>query len=105
MITMMTEELDINPETDKSYKALPFDINKIEFWGATILYVLSIFMLVSGAASQGMSPGGGPNLYYFEQHNLKYSYYEYYMVPMFFRNTFFYAAYLILSFLPGSKTA
>jgi len=94
----MTEELDINPDTEKNFKALPFDVNKIEFWGATILYVLSIFMLVSGAARQGMSPGWGPNHYYFDKFNLVYSYYEYYMVPMFFRNTFFYGGYLMLSF-------
>ncbi len=94
----MTEELEMSPDFDKNRVALPFDINKIEFWGATILYVLSIFMLVSGAARQGMSPGWGPNAFLFGEHNLKYNYYTYYLVPMFFRNTFFYGGYLILTF-------
>ena len=85
-------------DLEETKRSLPFDINKIEFWGATILYVLSIFILVSGAARQGMTPGWGPNAYWFEQDHLKYSYYSNYMVPMFFRNTFFYAGYLILTF-------
>ena len=89
--------MDKNEETnstdrDQVTRSLPFDVNKIEFWGATILYVLSIFLLVSGAARQGMSPDSGPNYYFFEEYHLKYSYYSYYMIPMFFRNTFFYGA-------------
>jgi sensor histidine kinase YesM len=95
----MDTKSNISPiDQDQGPRSLPFDINKIEFWGATILYVLSIFILVSGAARQGMTPGWGPNAYLFEQLNLKYSYYEYYMIPMFFRNTFFYGGYLILTF-------
>lgn len=98
MNEMITEDIDMNLDAEKNIHGLPFDINRIEFWGATILYVLSIFLLVSGAARQGMSPGWGPNAYWFDEHNLKYSYYSYYMIPMFFRNTFFYGAYLILTF-------
>ena len=95
---MGTEEIVLPFELKKDSRALPFDINKIEFWGATLLYVLSIFILVSGAARQGMSPGWGPNDNPFNEHHLKYSYYANYMIPMFFRNTFFYGAYLVLTF-------
>ena len=95
---MGTEEIVLPFELKKDSRALPFDINKIEFWGATLLYVLSIFILVSGAARQGMSPGWGPNDNPFTEHHLKYSYYANYMIPMLFRNTFFYMAYLLLTF-------
>jgi two-component system, LytTR family, sensor kinase len=95
---MRSEEIELPFELDKESRELPFDINKIEFWGATILFVLSIFILVSGAARQGLTPGWGPNDYQFQEHNLKYSYYANYMVPMLFRNTFFYGAYLLLTF-------
>lgn len=85
-------------DQDQVPRPLPFDVNKIEFWGATILYVLSIFMLVSPAAKQGWNPEWGPNSFAFEEHHMRYSYYANYMIPMFFRNSFLYGAYLLLTF-------
>jgi len=75
----------------------PFDIRKLEFWAATVLYVLSIFLLVSDASRHS----DGSNFYnraVFEENHIPFSYYSNYLVPVFFRNTTFYVSFLLLIF-------
>lgn len=73
----------------------PTDINKIEYWAATTLFVFSVFFLVSGSVSHRWQL----NQYEFNEAHQQYSYFSNYFVPTLFRYVTFYGAYCLLTFV------
>lgn len=72
----------------------PADINKIEYWAATTMFVFSVFFLVSGSINQNWNP----NEYQFSEAHQRYSYFSNYFLPQLIRYSIFYGAYLLLTF-------
>jgi hypothetical protein len=81
-----------------------YDYNKIEFWGATVVYILSIFLLVS----QGVSFGSDwSDLgYEFNERNYQFSFLQNFLAPKIAVYTSLYGAYIFLSLYitPNIKT-
>ena len=73
----------------------PTDINKIEYWAATTMFVFSVFFLVSSSITDKWSF----NEYTFNQAHQQYSYFSNYFVPTLFRYVTFYGAYCLLTFV------
>ncbi|SDM92857.1 Histidine kinase [Daejeonella rubra] len=73
----------------------PADINKIEFWAVTTMFVFSIFFLVSGSINQNWVPNKG----LFRESLQQYSYFDNYFIPTLFRYAVFYGSYLLLTLL------
>ncbi len=80
----------------KNFIKSPSDINRIEYWAATTMFVFSIFFLVSGSVNvrewrynQGS----------FEDAHQQYSYFNNYFLPTLVRYITFYGSYLLLSFI------
>lgn len=74
------------------------DINKIEFWAATCMYVFSIFVLVSSATRDDFTSSWNPYNYEFEKRHLLQSYFGNYFFPQIIKYTFLYGSYLLLTF-------
>lgn len=79
----------------KKFIKSPTDINKIEYWAATTLFVFSVFFLVSGSVSNRWQI----NQYEFNEAHQQYSYFNNYFVPTLFRYITFYGAYCLLTFV------
>lgn len=75
----------------------PSDINRIEFWAATTMFVFSVFFLVSGAVNNNWEPGK----YEFDNAHQHYSYFNNHFLPMLCRYISFYASYCLLTFVIG----
>lgn len=73
----------------------PADINKIEFWAATTMFVFSIFFLVSGSINQNWVP----DKFEFTEAHQQYSYFYNYFLPSLVRYSVFFGSYLLLTFL------
>jgi two-component system LytT family sensor kinase len=73
----------------------PSDINRIEFWAATTMFVFSVFFLVSGAINNNWEPGK----YEFDEAHQHYSYFNNHFLPMLSRYISFYASYCLLTFV------
>lgn len=73
----------------------PSDINRIEFWAATTMFVFSIFFLVSGDINNSVQPGK----YEFDEAHQHYSYFNNYFLPSLCRYICFYASYCLLTFV------
>ncbi|WP_316739722.1 sensor histidine kinase [Pedobacter aquatilis] len=70
------------------------DLRKVEFWVSTVLYILVIILLITGA-------NGGirnENYYYFKSENISYSYFSNYLVPEIFRFSILYLSFLAINF-------
>ena len=74
----------------------PLDINKIEFWAVTTMYVFAVFLLVSRAAQGDTFSNWTTNSMQFHERHLEYSYFSNYFIPKLIRYTIFYGAYLLL---------
>lgn len=73
----------------------PSDINRIEYWAATTMFVFSIFFLVSGAINNNWQSGQ----HEFREAHQQYSYFSNYFMPMICRYVTFYACYCLLTFV------
>jgi two-component system, LytTR family, sensor kinase len=74
--------------------ATSYNYNRIEFWGATVIYVLSIFLLISNAVRHDMDPD---YLYQFGAGNYELSYMQNYLLPKAAVYTALYLAYILLT--------
>ncbi|HEX5667781.1 MAG TPA: hypothetical protein VFX73_03195, partial [Chitinophagaceae bacterium] len=74
--------------------ATSYNYNRIEFWGATVIYVLSIFLLISNAVRHDMDPG---YLYQFSEKNYELSYMQNFLLPKAAVYTALYLAYILLT--------
>lgn len=70
------------------------DLQRIEFWVSTCLYILIIILIISGADSSSHFQNG----YRFESERLEYSYYSNYLVPEIFRFSILYLSFLAINF-------
>ena len=73
----------------------PWDINRIEFWAASTMFVFSVFFLVSGAVNNNWQP----NSSMFGEAHQQYSYFSNYFIPMLSRYVLFYTSYCLLTFI------
>ncbi len=78
----------------KSFLKTPSDINRIEYWAVTTMFVFSVFFLVSGSINQAWAP----NENRFNEAHQYFSYFANYLVPQLIRYCTFYGAYLLLTF-------
>ena len=71
------------------------DLNKIEFWAASLIYACAILMLISNgsnAYSQTRTPSG------FYDAKIDFSYVSNYFLPELFRYSILYFSFLLLNF-------
>lgn len=80
----------------KNFIKNPSDINRIEYWAATTMFVFSIFFLVSSSVN---IPEWRYDPRTFEEAEQHYSYFNNYFLPALVRYITFYGSYLLLSFI------
>ena len=80
----------------KNFLKNPSDINRIEYWAATTMFVFSIFFLVSSSVNITEWRYDPRTFQEAEQH---YSYFNNYFLPALARYITFYGSYLLLSFI------
>jgi hypothetical protein len=71
------------------------DYNKIEFWGVTVIYILSIFLLISNAVNA--NPEWSSAAQAFQEKNYSFSYMQNYFFPKAIVYTVLYLAYIFLT--------
>ncbi|MEO5997593.1 MAG: histidine kinase [Chitinophagaceae bacterium] len=74
----------------------PLDINKIEFWAVTTMYVFAVFLLVSRATQGDTYSNWSSNSMQFHDRHLEFSYFSNYFIPELIRYSVFYGLYLLL---------
>ncbi|MEJ7693579.1 histidine kinase [Daejeonella sp.] len=79
----------------KNFIKNPSDINRIEYWAATTMFVFSIFFLVSGSVN---IHEWRYNKDSFTEAQQQYTYFNNYFLPSLVRYITFYGSYLLLSF-------
>lgn len=80
----------------KNFLKNPSDINRIEYWAATTMFVFSIFFLVSSSVNLSE---WRTDVQIFKESEQHYSYFNNYFIPTLVRYVTFYAAYLLLSLI------
>ena len=80
----------------KNFLKNPTDINRIEYWAATTMFVFSIFFLVSSSVNISEY---GHDIGLFKEAEQHYSYFNNYFLPTLVRYVTFYGSYLLLSFI------
>ncbi len=80
----------------KNFIKNPSDINRIEYWAATTMFVFSIFFLVSSSVNIQEWRYDTQTFKEAEQH---YSYFNNYFLPVLARYITFYGSYLLLTFI------
>lgn len=80
----------------KNFIKNPTDINRIEYWAATTMFVFSIFFLVSNSVNIS---DWRHDVQTFKEAGQHYSYFNNYFLPTLVRYITFYASYLLLSFM------
>jgi len=78
----------------------PITFEKVEFWIATLIYVIVIFSLLGDVIQRDTY---GYRIYteytnYFDRYNIPYSYTRFYFIPQLVRYTVYYTSYIVLSF-------
>jgi two-component system LytT family sensor kinase len=81
----------------KKFIKSPSDINRIEYWVATAVFVFSIFFLVSGAINVEEWKHRYTKELFWDAHQ-QYSFFENYFLPSLVRYITFYGSYLLLAF-------
>ncbi len=76
----------------------PLDVNKVEFWAATTMYVFAVFLLVSKATQSEEYSNWTLNSGQFRDRHLQFSYFSNYFIPKLVRYTAFYGAYAVMVF-------
>lgn len=71
--------------------------NRVEFWAATVLYALSIFLLISHAVNYGLDNESHEMAGIFRENNYRFSYMENYFWPRSLMYSAFYGAYILLT--------
>jgi two-component system LytT family sensor kinase len=69
------------------------DLNKIEFWAASILYGFAILMLISNGSENHVNIP-----YQFQESGIDFSYFSNYFLPGLFRYSILYFSFLLLNF-------
>jgi len=73
---------------------------QLEFWLATAVYVVSVYILAYNQFLQlGHHLRYAPNLHFFEDRHLRFSYSAYYSIPQFIINTIYYCAFIFMNFV------
>ncbi len=72
------------------------DIQKAEFWTATVIYAFAIISLISNVNNR--NHGYGYDYYYFKDAKLTYSYLSNYFIPELFRYSLLYISFLLINF-------
>src|ERR1700761_3041910 len=81
-------------------KKKPFTFEQLEFWAATIVYVVSVYILVYNKFIQlNIEDLYAPNRHFYIQRNLHFSYTAFYFVPQLCINTIYYLGFLVLGCL------
>lgn len=80
----------------KNFLKNPTDINRIEYWAATTMFVFSIFFLVSSSINVSEWRYDSST---FKEAGQHYSYFENHFLPTLIRLITFYGSYLLLSFI------
>ena len=80
----------------KNFLKNPTDINRIEYWAVTTMFVFSIFFLVSSSIRD---TDLGYDSERFREAGQYYSYFENHFLPTLIRLISFYASYLLLAFI------
>jgi hypothetical protein len=74
-----------------------YDYERIEFWGATVIYILSIFLLVSQGVRFGSDANWSDLGYEFRERNYTFSYLQNFLIPKAAIYSALYGAYIFLS--------
>lgn len=82
----------------KEFIKNPLNLNKIEFWAATTLYVFSIFFLVAKATSTDLNDVWVPNKWSFNEYRAQYSFYSNYFFPQIGRYSILFGSFLLFNF-------
>lgn len=82
----------------KEFINKPGNLNRIEFWAATTIFVFVVFSLITTAVSNEETNIWTSNRYLIEQARLNFNYYEQYFFPQLIRYTVFYTVFLLLNF-------
>jgi hypothetical protein len=73
---------------------------QLEFWLATAVYVVSVYILAYNQFLHFRHAFRyAPNLHYFDERHLRFSYSAYYIIPQFVINTTYYSAFLFMNFI------
>ncbi|HXH99131.1 MAG TPA: histidine kinase [Sphingobacteriaceae bacterium] len=82
----------------KDFIKNPLNLNKIEFWAATTLYVFAVFFLVATASNSGLDEQWSPYKWGFKEFNAQYTFYSNYFFPQIGKYTIYYAGFLLFNF-------
>jgi sensor histidine kinase YesM len=78
-------------------------LGKLEFWAATTILVLAVFLLITAAVDNELSTIYTPNRSFFDEFNIPFNYYRNYLIPQLIRYFTYYLAFLILNFKVAPK--
>ena len=81
----------------KEFFNKPSNLNRIEFWAATTIYVFAVFFLITSALNYPNSYVA--NEYQFRKAGIEFQYYRHYFLPQLIRYSSLYLAYLVINFL------
>ena len=82
----------------KEFIKNPLNLNKIEFWAATTIFVFSTFILVAKASNPDLDSNWTPYQGDFEENKAYYSFYTNYFFPQIARYSILYASFLLLNY-------
>src|SRR5688500_17008094 len=74
----------------KDFISKPANFNKIEFWGATTIFVFAVFFLISNATNLGWTNSNSPET--------AQTPFDYYFISKLIQYTVLYGAFIILNF-------
>lgn len=76
----------------------PANFNRVEFWGVTTLFVISVFSFITQAVQRDVSELYPFNRHHFEDAGVPFNYYRNYFAPVLIRYTFLFLSFLLLNF-------
>lgn len=82
----------------KEFITKPTNFNRVEFWGATTLFVIITFSFITQAVQRDVADIYTFNKHHFEDAGIPFSYYRNYFVPVLIRYTFLFISFLFLNF-------
>ncbi|WP_423148374.1 sensor histidine kinase [Rubrolithibacter danxiaensis] len=87
----------------KEYINKPANLNRIEFWAVTTIYVFSVFFMITAAVRNNVSDIWTPNRFAFEEAKITFNYYRDYFFPNLVRYTVLYLSFLLFNYqvVPG----
>ena len=82
----------------KDFIKNPINLNKIEFWAATTMFIFSVFFLVAKASSADPDALHTPYKWTFGEYKAQYSFFSNYFFPQIGKYVIFYTSFLVLNF-------